>query len=105
MKRLLALGVACLVVIALSTCALAVMTFQSMQYESVTAYATAAFVAGIDGDTVTLEDSDGNQWQTEGAEDWETGDLIVLMMHDNGTPENLEDDVILSAEYSGFCLG
>lgn len=105
MKRLLALGVACLAVIALSTAAIAVMTCQSMlQYETATVYTNAAFVVSIDGDTVTLEDSEGNQWQAEGAEDWEQGDLIVLMMHDNGTSDDLTDDEILTAEYAGFAI-
>lgn len=101
MKKLIA---ACLIVIALSAAAYVFLLWQSSGYEAVTAYATFAYVVDINGDTVTLEDGDGMQWTIENAGDFELDELYALLMHDNGTPEDLTDDVILSATYSGFAL-
>lgn len=102
MKRFLLLLAAFILGVAVT---LTIVALRSPRLEAATAYATAAFVAEIDGDSVTFEDSEGNRWAVDGADDWEAGDLAILVMHDNGTPDNLEDDVILSAEYSGFALG
>lgn len=95
---------ACLIVIALSVAAYVLLLWQSSGYEAVAAYANVAYVVEINGDTVTLEDGDGMQWAIDGAEDFELGELYALLMHDNGTPDDLTDDVILSATYSGFAL-
>lgn len=102
MKRFLPLLAAFLIGAAFSAL---VFYIRAPKMEAATAYATAAFVACIDGETVTFEGSEGNQWAVDGADEWELGDLAILVMHDNGTPDDLEDDVILSAEYSGFALG
>lgn len=106
MKRLLALGVACLAVIALSAVTLAVAVWRYTDVEPFTAYPSAGYVVDIDidRDTVTFEDADGYLWEIDGVEEWEPGDLAALLMHDNGTPDSVEDDVILSAVQSGFSL-
>lgn len=37
------------------------------------------------------------------ADDLEIGDGVALMMYDNGTPDNVTDDIVLSVKYvSGF---
>lgn len=106
MKRLLALGVTCLVVIAISAVTLAVAVWRYTDYEPFTAYPATGYVVDIDIDrnVVTFEDADGYLWEIDGIEDWEPGDLAALLMHDSGTPDNVEDDVILSAVQSGFSL-
>ena len=57
-------------------------------------------VTEIESDTVTVEDSNGNLWSFNGAEDWEVGDGCALIMHDNSTSE-IVDDVIISTRYQG----
>lgn len=106
MKRLLACMVACMAVIAISSVFIAVSIWRYTDYEPFTAYPSAGYVVDIDIDrnTVTFEDADGYLWEIDGAEDWEPGDLAVMLMHDNGTPNDMEDDVILSAVQSGFSL-
>lgn len=51
-------------------------------------------------DTVTVEDPSGNLWEWYGAEDWEYGDLVALLMDDEGT-EIIWDDTILETIYMG----
>lgn len=106
MRRLLALGVACLAVIAISAVFLAVSVWRYTDYEPFTAYPSIGYVVDIDidRDIVTVEDADGYLWEFDGIEEWEPGDLAAMLMHDNGTPDNAEDDVILSAVQSGFSL-
>lgn len=52
-------------------------------------------------DTVTVADCNGTEWQFSGCRDFEEGDLIALIMSDNGTPETILDDKVLTARYSG----
>lgn len=61
-------------------------------------YPLTTTVTQINNDTVTVEDSNGNLWSFDGAEDWEVGDGCALIMHDNSTSE-IVDDVIISAKY------
>ena len=51
---------------------------------------------------LTLEDFNGNKWGyiSEDA-DWLEGDIANLIMCDNGT-EEIEDDIIIYARYSGY---
>lgn len=51
-------------------------------------------------DLVTLECANGNQFQFYGVEDYFEGDLVSLIMYNNGTAE-VYDDMILSARYAG----
>lgn len=55
-------------------------------------------------DTVVCEDYNGNQWEFTECEDWEVGDIATLLMNDNGT-ENIYDDTIVEARYSGTFEG
>lgn len=52
-------------------------------------------------DVVTLEDSNGFTWEYDGVEDYYLGDLVSLIMDDNGT-EIISDDKIISHRYSGY---
>lgn len=51
--------------------------------------------------TVTVADCNGTNWQFTGCQDFEEGDLIALIMDDNATPDNIWDDNIITARYSG----
>lgn len=70
-------------------------------------YALTVYVAEIDraADIVTYETHSGNKFEWQGVEDQETGEVYGLMMDDNGTPETIEDDSIISARYSGWGIG
>ena len=61
-------------------------------------YPLTTTVTQINNDTVTVEDSNGNLWSFNGAEDWEVGDGCALIMDDNSTSEII-DDKIISAKY------
>lgn len=50
-------------------------------------YPLTTTVTQINNDTVTVEDSNGNLWSFNGAEDWQVGDGCALIMHDNSTSE------------------
>lgn len=52
-------------------------------------------------DIVTVADCNGTKWTFNGCRDFEEGDLIALIMSDNGTPETILDDKVLTARYSG----
>lgn len=63
-------------------------------------YPLTTTVTEVNNDTVTVEDSNGNLWSFNGAEDWEINDSCTLVMDSNGT-EYVTDDTILSETYSG----
>ena len=49
---------------------------------------------------VTCVDSNGNEWQFSGAEDWAENDICSLLMATNGTT-GIFDDSIIKAIYGG----
>lgn len=63
-------------------------------------YPLTTIVTEIENDTVTVEDSNGNLWSFDGAEDWEINDSCALIMNDNNT-KDIRDDVIISTRYQG----
>lgn len=63
-------------------------------------YPLSTTITKINNDTVTVEDSNGNLWLFDGAEDWEINDSCVLIMNDNNT-KDIRDDVIISTRYQG----
>lgn len=63
-------------------------------------YPLSTTVTEINNDTVTVEDSNGNLWSFDGAEDWEINDSCALIMDDNNT-KDIRDDVIISTRYQG----
>ena len=51
---------------------------------------------------LTLEDFNDNEWAYISEDgDWLKGDIASLIMCDNGT-EDIEDDIIIYARYSGY---
>jgi hypothetical protein len=60
-------------------------------------------ITKIKNDTVTLETATGHVYEMKGAEDYQTGDLISLLMFSNGT-EDVRDDIIITARYSGYYI-
>ncbi len=69
-----------------------------------TTYPLAGIVVSADrsSDTVTFETASGMLYSITECEDWEPGDLIACTMDDNGTPEDVTDDVITEYRYSGY---
>lgn len=51
-------------------------------------------------DVVTVTDSNGNEWQFSGCEDWTENDICSLLMTTNGTV-GIYDDSIIKAVYGG----
>lgn len=55
------------------------------------------------GQFVEFTDFNGNQWILWGdPEDWVCGDRIAVIMSDNGTPDSIYDDKIMSSRYCGW---
>lgn len=51
---------------------------------------------------LTLEDFNGDRWAYISEDgDWLEGDIVNLIMCDNGT-EKIEDDIIIYLKYSGY---
>lgn len=63
-------------------------------------YPLTTTITEIKNDTVTVEDSNGNLWSFDGAEDWEINDSCALIMDDNNT-KDIRDDTIISTRYQG----
>ena len=74
----------------------------SLAAASLLFYPATMTVTNVQNDVVTMETSTGHVYEMEGAEDWMPGDLAALVMSDNGTPEDITDDVIMSARYTGY---
>lgn len=55
-------------------------------------------------DTVIVENATGFQYHFEGVEDLIPGDVVSVVMYNNGTPWSIEDDEVVSARYSGFVI-
>lgn len=64
-------------------------------------YPATAQVTAIDGDTATVSTSTGYEYQMP-AEDYDTGDLVSLLMLDAGKWGKIADDTILTARFSGW---
>lgn len=66
-------------------------------------YPQALEVVNIDraADVVVLETASGFAYELEGAEDYAVGDVVAAIMWNSGT-ENIADDEIIVAQYTGF---
>ena len=95
MKNILALILALALCFAL--CANACATYEEL-------YAKSTVVVELDyeNDIVIVEDFNGNLWEFVGCEDWLIGDVCAMVMHNNGTPQNIYDDVIIATTYNGW---
>ncbi len=67
-----------------------------------TLYPATMEITNISDNVVTMETATGHIFEMSGPEDYEIGDLVSLVMDDNGTPDDITDDSIISARYSGF---
>ncbi|SFU36767.1 hypothetical protein [Butyrivibrio sp. INlla21] len=67
-------------------------------------YPRAMEIVEIDNitDTAVCVDAVGMEWEFEGPEDLEVGDLIICTMYDNGTRETISDDEIVDVYWSGY---
>ena len=67
-------------------------------------YPAAGIVQGFSkyNDMVFVETQDGHVWSFYGIEDWEIGDICLMVMHDDGVRDDLSDDRIVSVRYYGF---
>lgn len=63
-------------------------------------YPDAMTITEISGDLVTIETATGNQFQFYGAEDYEEGDLVAVLMYSKGS-ESVTDDIIIRVRYAG----
>lgn len=62
---------------------------------------TICLAVNHQSDVVTVADCNGTEWTFGGCQDFEEGDLIALIMNDNATPDNIWDDTVSTARYSG----
>ena len=63
--------------------------------------ATICLAVNHQTDVVTVSDCNETEWQFNGCQDFEEGDLIALIMNDNGTQNYIWDDTVVTARYSG----
>ena len=65
-------------------------------------YPAACIIVELDyqNDLVTVSDVAGTLWQFYGCEDYSEGDLVRMLMYDNGT-ETIYDDEIVIVWYAG----
>jgi len=68
-----------------------------------THYVTQAKIIGIDttADTVQIEDSHGEIWEFFGAENFQKGNSVIMLMDDQST-SSVYDDTILSVRLDPF---
>ncbi len=66
-------------------------------------YPDCGVIIGTDEekDLVTIQMQNGNMFDFYGIEDYFLGDLVAVIMNDNGTPE-VYDDEIVSTKYVGW---
>ena len=69
-------------------------------------YPMTAVVTKLDRelDLVYCTEFNGMIWAFEGVEDWDVGDIVSMIMADNGT-EQVIDDIIVQTRYSGYIEG
>lgn len=56
-------------------------------------------------DLVTVEDAAGLFWKFSGCEDYELGDIVLMLMQEAGEPNYILDDFIIHTEYGGYVEG
>lgn len=67
-------------------------------------YAKVAEVIDVDErhNIVTVEDATGNIWKYYGIEDYYKGDIVAMLMDNNGTTNTIYDDIIVNVTFSGY---
>lgn len=66
-------------------------------------YGNTAIVTDCDrdNDIVTVTDANGESWQFYGCDDYFDGDLISIVMDNNGTLSK-KDDFVVSTSFAGY---
>lgn len=59
------------------------------------------WVLDHDDDIVVVRDPIGQCWTFFGINDWQIGDMVAMIMNDNGTPYCLYDDLIVQTRCCG----
>lgn len=74
----------------------------SIYFSTTDLYPKTAVVTCVDeeSDMVYCMDYTKNLWSFEGSEDWETGDVVSMIMDTKGT-DTIYDDEIVSIRYNG----
>lgn len=102
--RVCACVLALAITVALASCIINVAIDMDKQVEEAPKeyYPLTTVIVNIDRDidVVTVRDCVGFEWQFEGAEDLEVGDICSMIMEKNGTPE-VFDDIIVDYKYDG----
>ena len=67
-------------------------------------YPTAGVIVDLDkkNDLVTFSTGSGLLYSFYGISDYAEGDIVAAIMDDNGTPDSLLDDEIVSVRYAGW---
>lgn len=67
-------------------------------------YPNAGVVVGLDeeNDLVTISTGSGLLYEFYGIEDLFIGDIVAVIMDDNGTPDSVLDDKIIDSKYAGW---
>ena len=78
-------------------------TLGAFSHKQNNVYANCGKIISVnyDTDTVVFEDLSGFQWGFKGVEDLFVGDIIAVVMDDNGTPI-IFDDEIVDINYCGY---
>lgn len=69
-------------------------------------YPRAAVVTELDcdSDILTVEDAGGIVWKLSGCEDYDIGDVVAMLMQEDGNPDTIRDDLVVVAHYAGNVL-
>lgn len=67
-------------------------------------YPKSMIIIAIDRETdiVTLSTCSGLIYEFYGVQDYDEGDIVALIMDDNGTEDDVRDDIILAHQYCGW---
>ena len=69
-------------------------------------YPRAMEIVEIDrkADIAVCVDAVGMEWEFDGPEDLEVGDIVICTIYDKGTKDTMSDDEIVDVVWSGYYL-
>ena len=65
-------------------------------------YPRAMEIVEVKDDTAVCVDAVGFEWEFDGADDLDVGDIIICTMYDKGTKNTIIDDEIIDVRWSGY---
>lgn len=65
-------------------------------------YPAAMQITDIEDGVKHMQRASGFEYEYEAAEDDFVGDIEACIMFNNGTPETIEDDIVITCRYSGY---